>query len=52
MVGPSRNQEGDDEDRLGFIRKVYGILSVQLMITTLAIAATQFDAELKSWMQE
>ena len=36
-----RGARTDREDRLGFIRKVYGILSVQLIITTLAITAVK-----------
>ena len=36
-----RMQRNDREDRMGFIRKVYGILSVQLIITASAITATK-----------
>ena len=33
----------DFEDRLGFIRKVYGILSVQMTITATAITAVKLN---------
>lgn len=43
------NEEGSEENihmqmRLGFIRKVYGILSLQLLITVLFCAATFYSA--------
>ena len=37
----AHNRSPDYEDRMGFIKKVYGILSVQLALTTGAIAATK-----------
>ena len=42
--------EGDKEDRMGFIKKVYAILSVQLTFTAMAIAATTLDPDLNAWM--
>ncbi len=42
--------EGDKDDRMGFIKKVYAILSVQLTFTAMAIAATTLDPELNAWM--
>ena len=42
---------GAREDRLGFIRKVYGILSTQLLLTFGAIAATKAVPELNETMQ-
>ena len=36
-----RGARTDKEDRLGFIRKVYGILSVQLILTTATITAVK-----------
>ena len=44
--------EGDKEDRMGFIKKVYAILSVQLTFTAMAIAATTLDPELNAWMSQ
>ena len=41
---------GDKTDRLGFIRKVYGILSCQLIVTALGITAVQLDPDLHAWM--
>ena len=35
-----------EQDRLGFIRKVYGILSVQLCITAGAISAVKLNPDL------
>ena len=32
-------EDGEKNDRMGFIRKVYGILAAQLSFTALAIAA-------------
>ena len=43
--------QGDKSDRMGFIRKVYGILSVQLLITALGIAAVQLSPQLHVAMQ-
>ena len=42
----------DNKDRRGFIRKVYGILSVQLLLTGLVIAAVQWDRDLNAFMRE
>ena len=39
------------EDRLGFIRKVYGILFVQLLITVTICAIPVFYEPFKLWMQ-
>ena len=36
-----RHQRTDQNDRLGFIRKVYGILSVQLCLTAGAITCVK-----------
>ena len=45
-------RDHDQEDRIGFIRKVYGILSVQLCITAAAITATKsvegLDAKMRT----
>ena len=42
--GPIRSLDDHAlEDRLGFIRKVYGILSAQLLITFGAITMTKMD---------
>ena len=35
-----------EEDRMGFIRKVYGILSTQLCITAGAVTAVKMNPEL------
>ena len=48
IISPER---GAREDRLGFIRKVYGILSTQLLLTFGAIAATKAVPELNETMQ-
>ena len=39
------------EDRLGFIRKVYAILSVQLLVTFGAIACTKLNPSTDNWMR-
>ena len=44
--------EGEKDDRQGFIRKVYAILSVQLVLTAMGIAATTLNPELNTWMSE
>ena len=41
----------DLEDRLGFIRKVYGILSVQISFTVAAIAITKLNPSVDAWMK-
>jgi len=41
----------DIEDRLGFIRKVYGILTVQLLFTFGCIAATKLDDDTNAFMK-
>ena len=38
-------------DRLGFIRKVYGILSVQLAVTVGAIVLTKTNPATDEWMR-
>lgn len=38
-IGIFEPEEGEKSDRMGFIRKVYGILSVQLLGTAFAITA-------------
>ena len=43
--------QGDKADRQGFIRKVYGILSVQLFFTALSIGVVQMDPALRLQMQ-
>lgn len=40
----------DVDDRLGFIRKVYAILSVQLIVTFGAIAMTKSNEQMSEWM--
>eukprot|EP00741_Cyanophora_paradoxa_P012884 tig00020629_g12440.t1 len=37
--------------RLGFLRKVYGILSLQLLITTATIVLFMFVADIRNWVQ-
>ena len=46
-ISPER---GAREDRLGFIRKVYGILSTQLCLTFGAIAIVKASPELNETM--
>ena len=41
---------GEKDDRMGFIRKVYGILSCQLIFTSMCITAVQVDQDLHDWM--
>ena len=45
-------QDYDIEDRLGFIRKVYGILTMQLMFTFGCIAAVKLDEERNEFMKQ
>lgn len=41
---------GDAQDRLGFIRKVYGIMSVQLLLTALVTLLPYLSTSIKSAM--
>eukprot|EP00347_Sterkiella_histriomuscorum_P002256 403368864 len=42
----------DLDDRLGFIRKVYGILSMQLIITALMCAIPTYNEASRQWMNK
>ena len=44
-------EDHEVNDRLGFIRKVYAILSVQLLVTFGAIAMTKMDKSTDDWMK-
>ena len=48
---PKNLQDYDIEDRLGFIRKVYGILTMQLMFTFGCIAAVKLDEDTNEFMK-
>ena len=48
MLSP---EEGEKSDRMGFIRKVYGILAGQLSLTALAITAVQLSPEAAAMVQ-
>jgi len=45
------SKDWEAEDRLGFIRKVYGILSVMLVTTAVMIAPGQLNEETRFWYQ-
>ena len=47
-----RADDGKDEDRMGFIRKVYSILSVQLSLTAASIAVVKLDENLNLAIQQ
>ena len=49
MLSPD---EGEKSDRMGFIRKVYGILALQLSITAMSIGAVQLNPSMHAAMQE
>lgn len=50
--GMDDNQQIKSDMRLGFIRKVYGILSIQLLITTIMTGLTLISDGLKAFIKE
>ncbi|TNV76250.1 hypothetical protein FGO68_gene13632 [Halteria grandinella] len=42
----------ESQDRMGFIRKVLGILTAQLVLTSLITFAPTYDATLRLWLRE
>ena len=44
-------EELDQDDRQGFVRKVYMILSAQLLVTFGGVAVTKMSPELDDWMR-
>ena len=48
MLSP---EDGELQDRLGFIRKVYGILTVQLSFTVGFMTMTKMSDETNEWMK-
>ena len=50
-AGPSLLENAQQDDRQGFVRKVYGIVTAQLTFTFGAIAVTKAVPEVEDWMQ-
>ena len=51
VVNTLLDSGSDKSDRMGFIRKVYGIISAQLMLTACGCAYVQVDHDANKFMK-